>query len=167
VAQDNYDTYGYDSRADSRYDSQANQFDPTVMDDMFPTPTQDYYDQPQHGGRPGGPTGPTPFGDMPTIQSPAIPAQRPQPGTRRPWRGQRPVRAIPSSRERMARISLILGVISLALGLIPVCGIVALLPAAIGILYGWLGLQSRQRNMAILGLLLSLLAIAAAVSIVA
>jgi hypothetical protein len=67
----------------------------------------------------------------------------------------------------MARISLILGVISLALGLIPVCGIVALLPAAIGILYGWLGLQSRQRNMAILGLLLSLLAIAAAVSIVA
>jgi hypothetical protein len=66
----------------------------------------------------------------------------------------------------MARASFWLGIISAAVSLIPVCGIVALFPAAVSIAFGWFGRNSRRRGMAWAGILLSMLAIAAALSVV-
>jgi hypothetical protein len=71
----------------------------------------------------------------------------------------------PDRRDRMARASFWLGILSAAVSLIPICGIVALLPAVLGIVYGWFGRNSRQRGMALAGMLLSMLAIAAAFAI--
>jgi hypothetical protein len=67
----------------------------------------------------------------------------------------------------MARASLWLGIFSAVVSLIPVCGIVALFPAMLGIVFGWFGLKSqRRRSMAMAGMLLSMLAIAAAFALV-
>lgn len=131
-----------------KYDPQrTTEFDPTAMGDMFQTPYNP----------PAAPVVRNPLVDAPTIKSPV--------------RGRQRVVAPPTTvrgkGESAARMSLILGIISFILGLLPVCGIAALLPAAVGIVYGWLGLKSRQRNKAILGMLLCMLAIAAALAVVA
>ena len=46
--------------------------------------------------------------------------------------------------DSMALSSLIFGIISAAVGWIPVCGLVALLPAILGIVFGGLGLKSQR-----------------------
>ena len=67
----------------------------------------------------------------------------------------------------MARASLWLGIISFVVSFVPLCGIVALLPAAMGLVFGWMGRRSpRWRRWAIAGMLLSILAIAVACSLV-
>ena len=74
--------------------------------------------------------------------------------------------APPGQRDRFAISSLILGIISVALGWIPVCGIVALAPAIIGIVFGWLGLKSlRHRARATAGIVLSVVGLALALVI--
>lgn len=120
---------------------QTTEYGPTNNGNVFP--------QPPHGH--------TPFVDQTTIISPPRPDRHPVP--------------VPPPQRRngegAARMSLILGIISFIVGLIPVCGVAALLPAAGGILFGWIGLRSRQRNMAIVGILLSVLGIAAALALLA
>lgn len=64
--------------------------------------------------------------------------------------------------DGMALTSMILGIVSAALGWIPLCGIVVLAPAIIGIVLGALGLKSpHRRGMAIAGIILSVVGIAA------
>ena len=62
--------------------------------------------------------------------------------------------------------SLILGIFSVALGWIPLCGIVALAPAIIAVVLGGVGLQSRsRRGLAIAGMALGLAGLALAFTI--
>src|SRR5262245_18194612 len=69
--------------------------------------------------------------------------------------------AVPGQGDGFAIISLILGIVSASIGWIPVCGIVALGPAIVGIVLGSLGLKSeRQRNLAIAGIILSVIGVA-------
>jgi hypothetical protein len=66
--------------------------------------------------------------------------------------------APPGQGDRFAISSLILGIVSVSLGWIPICGIVALAPAIIGIVLGGLGLKSlRHRTLAIAGIVLSVI----------
>jgi hypothetical protein len=65
--------------------------------------------------------------------------------------------------DAMALTSMILGIVSAAIGWVPVCGLIALAPAIVGIVLGALGLKSqRRRGMAIAGIILSVIGIAAA-----
>jgi hypothetical protein len=58
---------------------------------------------------------------------------------------------------------MILGIVAAAVGWIPLCGLVALAPAIVGIVLGALGLKSeKRRGMAIAGIILSVIGIAAA-----
>src|SRR5262245_54888797 len=119
------DPYGYDP-------NQTTEYDPTAMDDFYQEPTQDY-PYPNQQTYPPRPSRYNPLGDQSTILH--APTQAPAPA-RAPSRA-RPVRAprphvAPDRRDRMARASLWLGIISAAVSLIPVCGIVALFPAALG-----------------------------------
>jgi hypothetical protein len=69
--------------------------------------------------------------------------------------------------DNFAISSLVLGIVSVSLGWLPVCGIVALAPAIIGTVLGCLGLRSAQRRaLAIAGIILSLVGLALAVIIV-
>jgi hypothetical protein len=64
--------------------------------------------------------------------------------------------------DGMALASMILGIVAAAIGWIPVCGLIALAPAITGIVLGSLGLKSpRRRGMAIAGIILSVVGIAA------
>jgi hypothetical protein len=64
--------------------------------------------------------------------------------------------------DGMALASMILGIISAAIGWIPLCGLIALGPAIIGIVLGSLGLKSpHRRGMAIAGIILSVIGIVA------
>lgn len=75
--------------------------------------------------------------------------------------------ATPDRHAAMARASLWLGIISFVVSFVPLCGIVALFPAAMGLVFGWMGRRSpRWRRWAIAGMLLSILAIAVACSLV-
>lgn len=143
------DNYGYTPR--------RTDFDPTAMDDIFPQPTEDYPRQPPYAP-PAAPARYNPIGDLPTIK-------RSSTRVRLTYVPQRVV--VRDRRDGMALASLLLGLISGAISLIPLCGIVALLPAMIGILFGWLGLKSSRRGMAMAGMLFSMLAIAMALTIVA
>jgi len=145
--------------------NQTTEYDPTAMDDLYADTTQDYH-YPNQQAYPPPPMRPNPLGDQSTIlHAPTqIPAPAQAPSRVRPAPVRRP-RVTPGRRESMARASLWLGIISAVVALIPVCGIVALLPAALGIVYGWLGRNSRRRGMALAGMLLSMLAIAAALAI--
>ena len=65
--------------------------------------------------------------------------------------------------DGMALTSMILGIVSAAIGWIPFCGLIVLAPAIIGIVLGALGLKSQnRRGMAIAGIILSVVGIAAA-----
>ena|SRR5215469_6101911 len=65
--------------------------------------------------------------------------------------------------DGMALTSMILGIVAAAVGWIPLCGLVALAPAIVGIVLGALGLKSeKRRGMAIAGIILSVIGIAAA-----
>ncbi|MGO8946175.1 MAG: DUF4190 domain-containing protein [Ktedonobacterales bacterium] len=73
--------------------------------------------------------------------------------------------AVPGSGpgDGMALTSMILGIISAAIGWIPFCGVVVLAPAIVGIVLGALGLKSQnRRGMAIAGIILSVVGIALA-----
>ncbi len=117
--------------------------------------------------------------DYPNQQTdpPAAPPARYNPGGDLTTIKQTPTRsrpvhvppppAAPDRRDSRARASLWLGIISLAMSLVPVCGIVALFPAVCGLAIGWMGRGSpRWHRWAIAGMLLSALAIVAAFSIV-
>lgn len=85
---------------------------------------------------------------------------------------QQTTHAAPHSRPRPQRqgaatISVILGIISIVIGALPVVGIVAVLPGALGIVSGLRGMQTRRRNAAIFGILLSVIGIALAATLVA
>lgn len=158
------DPYGYDP-------NQTTEYDPTAMDDLYLEPTQDYPYPSQPAYPPPAMPNPmrNPMDDQSTIlhaptQVPA-PVRAPSRARPQPVRAPRP-RLAPDRRDRMARASFWLGIISAAVSLIPVCGIVALFPAALGIVYGWFGRNSRRRGMALAGMLLSMLAIAAALAVV-
>ncbi|HEY1390879.1 MAG TPA: hypothetical protein VGF38_20255 [Ktedonobacterales bacterium] len=155
------DPYGYDP-------NQTTEYDPTAMDDFYLEPTRDYPYPTQPAYPPPAMPNPmrNPLGDQSTIlHAPTqVPAPAKAPSRARPVRAPRP-RVTPDRRDRMARASFWLGILSAAVSLIPICGIVALLPAVLGIVYGWFGRNSRQRGMALAGMLLSMLAIAAAFAI--
>ena len=69
--------------------------------------------------------------------------------------------AVPGQGDGFAISSLILGIVSASIGWIPLCGIVALGPAIVGIVLGSLGLKSvRYRNLAIAGIILSVIGVA-------
>ena len=68
--------------------------------------------------------------------------------------------------ERAALMSVILGFASLVISLIPVCGLLALIPGLMGVFYGWRGMKTRGRNLALFGILLSVLGIAFAFAVV-
>ena len=146
--------------------NQTTEYDPTAMDDLYADPTQDY-PYPDQQAYPTRPSRYNPMGDQSTILRAPTQAPAPvrAPSRARPVRVPRP-RVAPDRREGLARASLWLGIISAAVSLIPVCGIVALFPAAMGIAFGWLGRNSRRRGMAWAGMLLSMLAIAAALAVV-
>lgn len=165
---DPYSFGGYDP-------NQTTEYDPTAAADFYPDPTQDY-PYPSQPTYPNAPTPPparyNPIGDQPTIQQAPtrVPTRVPARGPVKAQSWTRPARVsrtrvAPDRRDRLARASLWLGVLSAAVSLIPVCGIVALFPAAMGIVCGWLGRHSRRRGMALAGMLLSMLAIAAALAI--
>jgi hypothetical protein len=156
--------YGYDP-------NQTTEYDPTAMDDLYPEPTQDYPYPNQPTYPPPAMSNPmrNPLGDQSTIlhaptQVP-VPVRAPSRARPQPVRAPRP-HVAPDRGDRMARASFWLGIISAAVSLIPVCGIVALFPAMVGIVFGWLGRNSRRRSMAWAGILLSMLAIAAALAVV-
>jgi hypothetical protein len=74
-----------------------------------------------------------------------------------------PVPVGPESGDGMALTSMILGIVAAAIGWVPVCGLIALAPAIVGIVLGALGLKSeRRRGMAIAGIILSVIGIALA-----
>ncbi len=155
--------------------NQTTEYDPTAMDDLYLDQTQDYPYPPAYPPSafppPAAPGGYNPMDDQPTIQQmpTQVPARVPKRASSRaqPLRAPDPAtRAVPDRRDSMARASLWLGILSAAVSLIPVCGIVALFPAVFGIVFGWYGRKSRRRNMALAGILLSMLAIAAAVTVV-
>jgi hypothetical protein len=69
--------------------------------------------------------------------------------------------AVPGQGDGFAISSLILGIVSASIGWIPLCGIVALGPAIVGIVLGSLGLKSvRHRYLAIAGIILSVIGVA-------
>ena len=68
--------------------------------------------------------------------------------------------------ERAALMSVMLGFASLVISLIPVCGLLALIPGLMGVFYGWRGMKTRGRNLALFGILLSVLGIAFAFAVV-
>jgi hypothetical protein len=123
----------------------------TPEDDFKPPYTQDPpqvpppyppYGQPTVGGNQGQ------AGGSPIVQPVYVPYPVPSSG------------AEPG--DNMALAAMILGIVSAAIGWIPVCGLVALGPAIIGIVLGSLGLKSpRRRGMAIAGIILSVIGIAA------
>jgi hypothetical protein len=126
------DNYGYDPR--------ETDFDPTV----------NYYPPPPQYAPPAAPLPPDPMATQPTSQaaSAAQPIYVPYPVV------------VSDDGDSMALSSLIFGIISAAVGWIPVCGLVALLPAILGIVFGGLGLKSeRRRGMAVAGMLLSIVGI--------
>ncbi len=139
------------------YNAQRTQPDSTTQaDSLYPPPTQTYQNPAPYGTRgPGG--GYNPYGDLPTVQSPMAP--------------QPPYRTVlPPLRDNgagAALASLLLSLVSLVVSVVPVCGIIALLPALMGLIFGAMGLKSRRRTMATLGILLSAFAIALALTIVA
>jgi hypothetical protein len=109
-----------------------------------------YYPQPPQYAPPEAPMPPNTMADQPTIQaaSTAQPVYVPYPVV------------VGDDGDSMALSSLIFGIISAAVGWIPVCGLVALLPAILGIVFGGLGLKSqRRRGMAVAGMLLSIVGI--------
>jgi hypothetical protein len=126
------DNYGYDPR--------ETDFDPAV----------NYYPQPPQYAPPAAPMPPDPMATQPTSQAAS---------TAQPIYVPYPV-VVSDDGDSMALSSLIFGIISAAVGWIPVCGLVALLPAILGIVFGGLGLKSqRRRGMAIAGMLLSIVGI--------
>jgi hypothetical protein len=75
-----------------------------------------------------------------------------------------PVTSAPG--DGMALTSMILGIVAAAIGWVPLCGIVALAPAIVGVVLGALGLKSeRRRGMAIAGIILSVIGIVLAFAI--
>lgn len=133
------------------YGPQQNDFDPTVSDSFFNNTTQQGYPGQSRYAPP--PMRPNTIGNMTTVQQ-------------TPWTVRRNPRIGRGSGDGMALASLLLGLLSAGVGWLPVCGIVALFPALVGIVFGWAGLRSRRRNMAILGLLLCALGLAMALAIV-
>lgn len=144
---DNYDNYGYNPRRGYN--------ETTERDNSYSQPMWNYPD-PSYGtpSYPAGPAQQNPPGNATTIQSPAPPSRRvyvPQPTVGG------------NDGDGMALASLIFGVLSASIGWIPVCGLVALFPAILGIVFGGLGFRSqRRRGLAIAGMILSVLAIAMA-----
>jgi len=87
-------------------------------------------------------------GASPAIQPVYVPYPVPVPGSQ-PGDG-------------VALASFILGIVSLAIGLVPVCGVVVLAPAIVGLVLGGLGLRSQRRRwMAIVGMILCVVGILA------
>ena len=78
-----------------------------------------------------------------------------------PMTAQQVPYVVPGQGDGFAISSLILGIVSASIGWIPLCGIVALAPAIVGIVMGSLGLKSlRHRNLAIAGIILSVIGVA-------
>jgi hypothetical protein len=86
-------------------------------------------------------------GASPMVQPVYVPYPVPTPGSQ-PGDG-------------VALASLILGIVGVAIGWIPLCGLLALAPAIVGVVLGGLGLKSQHRKwMAIVGIILSVIGIA-------
>ncbi len=77
------------------------------------------------------------IGNLPTVQAPTVIQHVYVPV---PY----PV-AAPDTGGGMAVASLIFGIISASFGWIPFCGVMALFPAILGIVFGGLGMKSRRR----------------------
>ena len=105
---------------------------------------------------------------LPPYQ-PAAPSGYPPPPTAtamfQPPQPPYPV-AAPRPGDGLAISSLVLGIVSVSLGWIPLCGIVSLAPGIIGVVLGSLGLQSpRHRYLSLAGIILSVIGIALSVMI--
>ena len=181
-----------DERADDdRYDTQPGDSDVVAMGNVFPRPTQTYPHQPQgQQAAQGQQVSPHPglntLANQPTVQAPPVihpiyqqpPAPQPAPPVAQPPMAPPVIAPQPTAPttgqttivsprpqprgQNAAVISVILGIISLAMGALPVCGIVAVLPGALGIATGLQGMRTRRRNLALFGILLSVGGIALA-----
>lgn len=138
------DNYGYDPE-------RSTEFDPTVSKSFFGAPRTDYPNQQ-----------PPRYTPMPSSVSPDNQPTAQGGSSAQPVYVPYPV-VVSGDGDNQALTSLILGIVSAAIGWIPVCGAVALIPAIIGIVFGGLGFKSqRRRGMALAGIVLSALAIAMA-----
>jgi hypothetical protein len=136
------DQYGMHYPA-AQWGTPEDDFKPPYTQDPPQVPPYPPYGQPTAVGNQGQP------GASPMVQPVYVPY--PVPGS-----GAEPG-------DGMALASMILGIVSAAIGWIPVCGLIALGPAIIGVVLGSLGLKStRRRGMAIAGIILSVIGIAAA-----
>lgn len=182
---DDYQEYD----ASDSYDTQTSDTDALAMGNLFPQPTQTYPQQPGQqapvAGQPGlnnianqttiqaqpvihpiygQPPAPQPAAP-PMVQPPAAPPMPTQGATLPATQGATIAAPRPHPRSRprgqgAAVFSVLLGIITLLMGALPVCGIVAVLPGLLGVGFGWQGMRTRQRNLAILGILLSVAGIA-------
>lgn len=185
-----------DERADDdRYDTQPGDSDVVAMGNVFPRPTQTYPHQPQgqqaaQGQQVSQHPGLNTLANQPTVQAPPVihpiyqqpPAPQPAPPVAQPPMAPPVIAPQPTAPttgqttivsprpqprgQNAAVISVILGIISLAMGALPVCGIVAVLPGALGIATGLQGMRTRRRNLALFGILLSVGGIALAAALV-
>lgn len=126
---------------------------------------------PIYGQRPAQPPAPPPA-MAPMAQPPVAPQAFPPQGPTLPATQQATgqttiVAPRPQRQGAAATISVILGIISIVIGALPVIGIVAVLPGALGVVFGLRGMQTRRRNVAIFGILLSVIGIALAATLVA
>ena len=113
-----------------------------------------------------------PLPAAPPVAQPVAPQPITTQGTTLPGVQQAPI-AVPRRQPRSrpsgggaAVISVLLGIITVVMGALPVCGIVAVLPGLIGVGFGWQGMRTRYRNLAILGMLLAVGGIALAFALV-
>lgn len=135
------DNFGYNSQPAS---SQPAYWDPTVKDSGY------------QGYPPPYAPNSVPLPQYPTANQPSPMA----PTVLQPIYVPYPV-VVSDSGDSMAVTGLIFGILSAAIGWIPVCGLVALFPGMLGIIFGGLGLKSaRKRGMAIAGIVLSIIGIA-------
>src|SRR5262249_24400696 len=112
------------------YNPQQEYYDPTVSGSAYPPPPPSQYpDQ----SRPAPALSPVPPNPVAQSQS-ASPVYVPCPV------------AMPDTGDPPALSGLIFGIIAAAVGWIPVCGLVALIPAILGIVFGSLGLKSQRRR---------------------
>lgn len=179
------------------YDTKTGDTDAMGMANLYPQPTRTYPHQPQGqpaapaAGQPGvntlanqttiqaQPVIHPIYGRQPAAQPPVPPQAVPPQGTTlqatQQATGQatgQTTSAAPHShprpqRQGAATISVILGIISIVIGALPVVGIVAVLPGALGVVSGLRGMQTRRRNAAIFGILLSVIGIALAATLIA
>ena len=131
------------------------------MNDPYGQSPTRQWGQPEDDFRPPYTQDPPITASYPQFAQQGYPPPPPQPAGAQPIYVPVPVQH--DSGDGMALTSMILGIVAAAIGWVPVCGLIALAPAIVGIVLGALGLKSeRRRGMAIAGIILSVIGVALA-----